>query len=113
MARTKIKELLSGDFLDKKVTIKGWVRTFRNNQFIALNDGSSIENIQVVVDFENTEPSLLKRLTTSACISVEGKIAASQGKGQKVDMIAEKSKYWETAMLKATHCSPKNIPWSF
>ena len=90
MARTKIKELLSGDFLDKKVTIKGWVRTFRNNQFIALNDGSSIENIQVVVDFENTEPSLLKRLTTSACISVEGKIAASQGKGQKVDMIAEK-----------------------
>ncbi|WP_299470124.1 asparagine--tRNA ligase [Mucilaginibacter sp.] len=70
------------------VTVKGWVRTFRNNQFIALNDGSTNNNLQIVVDFENTDPALLKRITTGAALSVSGRLVASLGKGQSVDVKA-------------------------
>ena len=87
--RTKIKALLEGEQTNIEVTVKGWVRTFRNNQFIALNDGSTNNNIQVVVDFENTDPSILKRLTTGAAISVVGTLVASLGKGQKVEVKAK------------------------
>jgi asparaginyl-tRNA synthetase len=87
--RTKIKALLESEQTNIEVTVKGWVRTFRNNQFIALNDGSTNNNIQVVVDFENTDPNLLKRLTTGAAISVVGTLVASLGKGQKVEVKAK------------------------
>ncbi|MBL4677074.1 MAG: asparagine--tRNA ligase [Mucilaginibacter sp.] len=86
--RTKIKALLEGGKTDIDVTVKGWVRTFRNNQFIALNDGSTNNNLQVVVDFENTDPALLKRITTGAAISATGKLVASVGKGQSVEVKA-------------------------
>jgi asparaginyl-tRNA synthetase len=86
--RIKIKALLESTQTDIDVTVKGWVRTFRNNQFIALNDGSTNNNIQVVVDFENTDPALLKRLTTGAAISVFGRLVASLGKGQTVEVKA-------------------------
>ncbi len=66
----------------------GWVRTFRNNQFIALNDGSCLSNLQVVVDFENTDPTLLKRITTGSAVKVEGILVASQGRGQTVELNA-------------------------
>jgi asparaginyl-tRNA synthetase len=87
--RTKIKALLESEQTNIEVTVKGWVRTFRNNQFIALNDGSTNNNIQVVVDFENTDPNLLKRLTTGAAISVVGQLVPSLGKGQKVEVKAK------------------------
>jgi asparaginyl-tRNA synthetase len=87
--RTKIKALLESRQTDIDVTVKGWVRTFRNNQFIALNDGSTNNNIQIVVDFENTDPALLKRLTTGAAISVSGLLVASLGKGQTVEVKAK------------------------
>jgi asparaginyl-tRNA synthetase len=87
--RTKIKTLLESEQTNIEVTVKGWVRTFRNNQFIALNDGSTNSNIQVVVDFENTDPNLLKRLTTGAAISVVGELVPSLGKGQKVEVKAK------------------------
>jgi asparaginyl-tRNA synthetase len=86
--RIKIKALLESKQTDIDVTVKGWVRTFRNNQFIALNDGSTNNNIQIVVDFENTDPALLKRLTTGAAISVLGRLVASLGKGQTVEVKA-------------------------
>jgi aspartyl/asparaginyl-tRNA synthetase len=86
--RIKIKALLESTQTDIDVTVKGWVRTFRNNQFIALNDGSTNNNIQIVVDFENTDPALLKRLTTGAAISVLGRLVASLGKGQTVEVKA-------------------------
>jgi asparaginyl-tRNA synthetase len=86
--RIKIKALLESKRTDIDVTVKGWVRTFRNNQFIALNDGSTNNNIQIVVDFENTDPALLKRLTTGAAISVFGRLIASLGKGQTVEVKA-------------------------
>lgn len=84
--RTKIKELLDSTAFGSTVTVKGWVRTFRNNQFIAINDGSTINNIQAVVDFENTDEALLKRLTTGAAVSVTGELIESLGKGQKVEI---------------------------
>jgi asparaginyl-tRNA synthetase len=87
--RKKIKALLENEQTNIEVTVKGWVRTFRNNQFIALNDGSTNNNIQVVVDFENTDPNLLKRVTTGAAISVVGTLVASLGKGQKVEVKAK------------------------
>jgi asparaginyl-tRNA synthetase len=86
MKHSKVKELLNSTTTNHEVTVKGWVRTFRNNQFIALNDGSTINNIQCVVDFENTPEETLKRLTTSAAISVTGNLVESQGAGQKFEI---------------------------
>ncbi|WP_315013529.1 asparagine--tRNA ligase [Capnocytophaga leadbetteri] len=84
-----IKQLLQeGKSIQGEITLKGWVRTFRSNRFIALNDGSTIENVQVVVDFENTDPELLKHITTGAAIEVKGQVVESQGKGQAVEVQA-------------------------
>jgi asparaginyl-tRNA synthetase len=87
--RQEIAEILKGEQVDYTTTVKGWVRTFRNNQFIALNDGSTNHNLQIVVELNSQDDALLKRITTSACISAIGKIVASQGKGQTVELIAD------------------------
>lgn len=87
--RIKIKTLVEGEYIGKEVRIMGWVRTFRNNQFAAVNDGSTIKTLQVVVDFENTDPSLLKRITTGASISAHGKVVESQGRGQTIELVAD------------------------
>jgi asparaginyl-tRNA synthetase len=81
-----VAELLNSDTLLQEVTVKGWVRTFRANRFIALNDGSTINNIQCVVDFENTDENTLNRITTGAAVSIKGELIESQGKGQKVEI---------------------------
>ena len=81
-----IAELLQSNNFLQEVQIKGWVRTFRANRFIALNDGSTINNIQCVVDFENTDEKLLKRITTGAAVSIKGTLTESQGKGQTVEL---------------------------
>ncbi|MBS1535684.1 MAG: asparagine--tRNA ligase [Bacteroidetes bacterium] len=88
MKHTKIKDLLQSNTTIASVNVKGWVRTFRNNQFIALNDGSTLSNIQCVVDFENTPESILKRITTGAALSVTGSLSESQGAGQKYEIQA-------------------------
>jgi len=87
--RIKIKALLESDQTGIGIKINGWVRAFRQNRFIALNDGSTNNNIQIVVDFENTDPNLLKRITVGAAISVTGELIASLGKGQKVEIVAK------------------------
>ncbi|MFO0355698.1 MAG: asparagine--tRNA ligase [Sphingobacteriaceae bacterium] len=87
MKRVRIKEVLQTSPTEQEILVKGWVRTFRNNQFIALNDGSCNNNLQIVVDFTNTPETTLKRITTGACISVIGKLIASQGKGQTVELV--------------------------
>ena len=86
--RIKIKELLVSDTANYQATVMGWVRTFRNNQFIALNDGSTNSNLQVVAELGKFDDALLKRLTTGACIKATGEIIASLGKGQKVELKA-------------------------
>ncbi len=87
-----IKKLLKEGKLAQEVTLKGWVRTFRSNRFIALNDGSCLENVQVVVDFEHTDEALLRRITTGAAVEVEGTVVESQGKGQAIEVQAAKLK---------------------
>ena len=89
MRHTKVKDLLNSTTL-QEVNAKGWVRTFRNNQFIALNDGSTINNIQCVVDFENTPEETLKRITTGAAVSVIGTLVESKGAGQKYEIQVSK-----------------------
>lgn len=81
-----VSELLSNNTILPEVNIKGWVRTFRANRFIALNDGSTINNIQCVVDFENTDEAILKRITTGAAVHIIGELVESLGKGQKVEI---------------------------
>ncbi len=86
--RTRIKELLASEKTNYETTVMGWVRTFRNNQFIALNDGSTNQNIQIVAALGKFEEELLKRITTGACIKATGEIIPSLGKGQKVELQA-------------------------
>ncbi|WP_033957463.1 asparagine--tRNA ligase [Psychroserpens jangbogonensis] len=81
-----VSQLLTQDITLQPLEIKGWVRTFRANRFIALNDGSTINNIQCVVDFENTDEALLKRITTGASVHIKGNLVESQGKGQTVEI---------------------------
>ena len=90
MKHSKIINLLNSTNTLHEVTTKGWVRTFRNNQFIALNDGSTIHNLQCVVDFENTHDETLKRVTTGAAISVTGELVESKGAGQKFEIQVSK-----------------------
>lgn len=87
--RIKIKDLLSQEPQSQQVTVMGWVRTFRNNQFIALNDGSCNGNLQVVAELGKFDEELLKRITTSASLKVTGTVVPSLGKGQKMDLKAE------------------------
>ena len=83
-----IKNILQRKPVGTDLTVKGWVRTFRSKRFIALNDGSTLHNLQVVVNFEAMDEELLKRITTGTCLRVTGSVAASQGKGQEVEIIA-------------------------
>jgi len=90
--RSKIKLLLESDKIGEQATVMGWVRTKRGNKnvsFIALNDGSTIHNYQVVADPNVINEDILKKVTTGACIKVSGKIVASQGSGQDSEIIAE------------------------
>lgn len=89
MTRIKIRQLLQSEATGQELTVKGWVRSFRNNQFIALNDGSTNNNLQVVVDFNQIPEDILKRITTGAAIAAHGTLVASQGKGQKVEVMAK------------------------
>src|SRR5688500_11999752 len=90
MERIEIKTLLKETKPGTEVKVAGWVRTFRSNRFININDGSTIHNIQAVIDFENTDPELLKRITTGASIVAEGTLIESQGKGQSVEIAVKK-----------------------
>lgn len=88
MKRIRISQILAGHeaLLDQEITVKGWVRAFRSNRFVQLNDGSCMANLQAVIDFEQWDEALLKRITTAAALSLSGKLIASQGSGQVVEL---------------------------
>ena len=87
MNEVSIRDILnSSEIVDKKVSISGWVRTFRANRFIALNDGSCLSNLQCVIDFENTDDEVLKGISTGAAIKVVGTLVSSQGSKQNVEL---------------------------
>jgi asparaginyl-tRNA synthetase len=102
MKRTKIKDILKNDAFDYTVTVKGWVRSFRNNQFIAVNDGSCMGNIQVVIGLD-TDEAIVKKITTGASVSVNGMVIASMGRGQKVEIKAE-------SITILGECDPEQFP---
>lgn len=102
MKRTKIADILKNEQTDYTVTVKGWVRSFRNNQFIALNDGSCMGNIQVVINL-GTDESILKKINTGASISVDGMVIPSLGRGQKVEIKAD-------AISILGECDPEQYP---
>ena len=110
MRHTKVKDLLNSTSTLHEVNAKGWVRTFRNNQFIALNDGSSIDNIQCVVDFENTPDETLKRITTGAALSVTGTLIESKGAGQKFEIQVAKLEILGDSDAEKFPIQPKNKP---
>ena len=92
MERTKIIDILSSTSYGQEVCVKGWVRTHRSSKavdFIALNDGSTIKNVQIVVDPEKFDEELLKQITTGACICVVGTLVESQGAGQSCEIQAK------------------------
>ena len=103
MKRTKIKGLLSTGPVGQIVTVQGWVRTFRNSQFIAINDGSTIQNLQAVIELNSLEEGILKRITTGACLTLTGELIASPGKGQAVEV-----KVKELEIL--GDCDPEKYP---
>ncbi|MFM7473720.1 MAG: OB-fold nucleic acid binding domain-containing protein, partial [Crocinitomicaceae bacterium] len=89
MKRWRISELLGQEgqaLLNKEIEVKGWVRAFRSNRFIQLNDGSCMASIQAVVDFEKFDEALLKRVNTAAALSLTGVLVASQGSGQAIEL---------------------------
>ena len=86
--RTKIKDVFAAVLVSNEIIIMGWVRTFRNNQFIALNDGSTNQNLQVVIGLEQFDGGLIKRITTGASLKVTGTVIESLGKGQKMELKA-------------------------
>ena len=100
ISRTKIVDLCRSKEFGTIVNVKGWVRTRRGNKqvnFIALNDGSTINNMQIVVDLVQFEEDTLKSITTGACISVNGVLTESQGKGQSVEILAKEIEIYGSA----------------
>lgn len=86
MIKLKIAELLKSNQFLQEVEVKGWVRSYRSNRFIAINDGSTINNIQCVIDFEKTDDSILKRITVGAAVKVIGTLKESLGSQQNVEV---------------------------
>lgn len=88
-SRCEIEQVLGNPPMGETITVMGWVRAFRSNRFIALNDGSTMKNLQVVVDYEKFDEDLLKKLQFHSCIGVTGVIVESQGAGQDIELVAE------------------------
>ena len=116
MERVKIKDILLNGETGKTVVVKGWVRTRRgskNVNFIAMNDGSIIHNLQVVADVNNFDESVLREINTGASLAVTGKIAESAGSGQKVELIADKIEILGTADPEKFPIQPKKHTLEF
>lgn len=104
MQRTEINRLLSeSEWIGKKVVVEGWIRTFRNNQFLAVNDGSCLQNLQLVISEDIISESDMKRLTTGASISASGELVSSMGAGQSVEVQVQ-----EITIL--GDCDPEKYP---
>ena len=92
MSRIKIKHILSNEgqlLIGQRITVKGWVRAFRSNRFIQINDGSCLSNIQAVIDFEKYDEGIINQITTAAAVSVSGILVASIGTGQSLELQAD------------------------
>lgn len=110
MRHTKISKILQSEAISESFTVKGWVRAFRSNRFIIVNDGSTIQNLQCVVDYENFDQEVLSEVHIGAAVSITGILKESQGSGQRVEIEVESLKVLGTADpedVKKTILSPK------
>jgi len=105
--RIEIAEVLKNPTLNESILVKGWVRAFRSNRFIALNDGSTINNIQVVLDLEKFPESIVKGIGFHACLAITGKLVESQGAGQSMEIQAEEIEILGATNLEAYPLQPK------
>ncbi len=111
--RTYIAKILEEEQIGQEVTVKGWVKTFRNNQFIALNDGSSQASLQVVVDLDRIDDATRKRINPGTALGVHGKIVASQGGGQTIELIADELKIYGDSDAESYPLQPKRHSLEF
>ena len=112
----KIKDILSEEGKEQKISAKGWVRTRRGSKhvsFIALNDGSTINNIQIVAEGDSFNEELIKQITTGSCISVDGKLVTSKGSGQAVEILADKIEVLGAADAEEYPLQPKKHSLEF
>lgn len=113
MKRTEITDILKSPVIGDKVLVKGWVRSFRANRFIALNDGSCFNNLQCVVDFESLDEALLKKISFHACIAVTGELVESQGAGQSVEIMVEQVEILGECDPGVYHLQPKRMTMEY
>jgi asparaginyl-tRNA synthetase len=113
MRRIEIEKVLQQQPIDEEITVMGWVRAFRSNRFIALYDGSSFNTLQVVVDFEQQPEALLKKINFHACIKATGKLVASQGTGQSVELLADTVELLGEANPEEYSLQPKKMTMEF
>ena len=114
MNSISINHILNSEkHLNKNVSISGWVRTFRANRFIALNDGSCLSNIQCVVDFEKTDQEILKKITTGAALNIKGKVIESQGSQQSVEIVVDECEILGESNAEAYPIQPKKHSFEF
>ena len=102
MKRKKVIDILESSKVGDNVLVKGWVRAFRSNRFIQINDGSTIKSIQAVIDFEKFDDTLLKRISVASSVSVSGEIVDSQGMGQSIEIKVNSVEIDEEMSLEAS-----------
>ena len=108
-----IKEILKLKPKNQLVTAKGWVKNFRANKFISLNDGSTVRNIQCVIDFENFDESIIKKITSGTSLSINGKLVKSLGSGQEVEILVENIKIYGESNAEKYPIQPKKHSFEF
>ena len=114
MNQININSILnSKSLIGKKIKINGWVRTFRANRFIALNDGSTIENLQCVIDYENIQSNVLRKINTGAAIQIIGMLSESQGSKQKIEVVVEEFKILGESNPETYPIQPKKHSFEF
>ena len=89
MDRTRVLDVLNGELIGQRVAVKGWVKAFRQNRFLIINDGSALANLQAVVEAANFEDALIREVTTGAGVAISGEVVESQGAGQAVEILVE------------------------
>ena len=110
---SKIKQLLTQKPEGQQVSVQGWVRTFRANRFIALNDGSTLANLQCVVDYENFDENLIRKITTGAAVKITGQYVESSGKGQASEIQVSELHLYGSADPETYPIQPKKHSFEF
>ena len=108
-----IKEILKLKPKNQLVTARGWVKNFRANKFISLNDGSTVRNIQCVIDFENFDESIIKKITSGTSLFINGKLVKSLGSGQEVEILVENIKIYGESNAEKYPIQPKKHSFEF